>query len=100
MMTGKASREQGAENREYIRNLLKQKQPDFQAALQLAANRVEQDLPASAPRVTATGPSARAALGQSGQRDLPQHWITGPGTIFGRVPPLVTPNPSRYSLAT
>ena len=36
--------QQSAENMEYVRKLLKQKQPGFAAALELAADLVEQDL--------------------------------------------------------
>ena len=36
--------QQSAENMEYMRKLLKQKQPGFAAALELAADLVEQDL--------------------------------------------------------
>ena len=46
---------QATENMEYVRRLLKQKQPGFAAALELAADLVEQDLgSAETPRDIST----------------------------------------------
>jgi hypothetical protein len=47
--------QQSTENTEYVRMLLKQKQPGFAAALELAADLVERDLiPSEIPRDIST----------------------------------------------
>ena len=64
--------QQSTHNMEYVRTLLKQKQPEFAAALKLAADLVERYLrPPETPRAGIAPVSSRPAI-------RPRGWRAGP----------------------